>query len=224
MKGPCGKGLFMKGLFITIEGIDGCGKSTQSARLARWLEARTGREVLRTFEPGGWEGGRALRALILNGEVPDPDTELLLFLADRAGHLGSVVRPAIGAGKIVLCERYSDSTWAYQAGGRGLDPERVRGLLDRCGFLTPDLTLLLEIEPEAASARLRDRGDGRRDRIEAGGLAFMARVAEAYSDLARREPGRIERIPAAGSEEEVGELVRRAAAARLGIRQSEGPA
>ncbi|MBR1672990.1 MAG: dTMP kinase, partial [Fretibacterium sp.] len=122
-----------RGPFITLEGIDGCGKSTQASHLARWLEGR-GWNVERTFEPGGWNGGRALRSLVLEGEVTGAETELLLFLADRSGHLASVVRPALAAGRAVLCERYSDSTWAYQVGGRGLDPVKVRGLMELCGF------------------------------------------------------------------------------------------
>lgn len=188
------------GLFVTIEGLDGCGKSTQAARLAGWLEARTGRGVLRTFEPGGWGGG-ALRSLILGGEVPDDRTELLLFLADRSGHLASVVRPALSEGRIVLCERYSDSTLAYQVWGRGLPEAFVAPLIEACGFAEPDLTVLLDIDAPTAERRLGRRGEA--DRIESAGGGFMARVAEGYRELARRSPGRIVVVDAAGTEDEV---------------------
>ena len=195
-----------RGPFITMEGIDGCGKSTQAARLACWLQER-GWNVERTFEPGGWGGGKTLRSLVLEGEIADAETELLLFLADRSGHLTSVIRPALEAGRAVLCERYSDSTWAYQAGGRGVPLEKLRGLMELCGFPAPDLTVFLEISPEGAAERLVSRGKA--DRIEAGGLAFMARVAGAYAELAKAHPGRIVTVSAAGSEEEVALRVQR---------------
>lgn len=198
-------GLFVtRGLFVTIEGLDGCGKSTQAARLADWLEARTGRGVLRTFEPGGWGGG-ALRSLILAGDVPDDRTELLLFLADRSGHLASVVLPALSEGRIVLCERYSDSTLAYQVWGRGLSEAFVASLIASCGFLAPDLTVLLDIDAGTAERRLGARGGA--DRIESAGSAFMARVAEGYRELARRSPERIVVVDADGTEDEVGTRV-----------------
>ena len=189
------------GLFVTIEGLDGCGKSTQAARLAAALEAWTGRGVLRTFEPGGWGGG-ALRSLILGGDVPDDRTELLLFLADRSGHLASVVRPALLEGRTVLCERYSDSTLAYQVWGRGLPEAFVAPLIAACGFLAPDLTVLLDIDAGTAERRLGRRGGP--DRIESAGGGFMARVAEGYRELARRSPERIVAVDAAGTEDEVG--------------------
>ena len=200
-----GRGLFAThGLFITIEGLDGCGKSTQAARLADWLEARTGRGVLRTFEPGGWGGG-ALRSLILAGDVPDDRTELLLFLADRSGHLASVVLPALSEGRIVLCERYSDSTLAYQVWGRGLSEAFVATLIASCGFVTPDLTVLLDVDAGTAERRLEGRGSS--DRIESTGRAFMTRVAEGYRELALRSPERIVAVDAAGTEDEVGAWV-----------------
>ncbi|MBQ9564111.1 MAG: dTMP kinase [Synergistaceae bacterium] len=203
----------MRGLFITIEGIDGCGKSTQSLRLAQWLERKTGFGVLRTFEPGGWEGGAALRSLILTGNVPDAETELLLFLADRSGHVGAVVCPALEAGQSVVCERYSDSTWAYQVGGGRLAPEKVRALMELCAFPEPDLTLFLDIEPEVAASRLVSRG--KRDRIEAAGLEFMARVAHVYRERAAACSSRILIIPAEGTEEEVASRIERGVSAFL---------
>lgn len=204
-----------RGPFITLEGIDGCGKSTQAAHLDRWLQEQ-GWSVERTFEPGGWEGGRTLRSLVLEGEISDPDTELLIFLADRSGHLASVIRPALEAGRAVLCERYSDSTWAYQAGGRGVSPEKLRGQMELCGFPEPDLTVFLEISPEAAAERLVKRGKA--DRIEAGGLAFMARVAGAYAELAKAHPGRIVTVPAAEPEEAVALQIQREVDRVLGTR------
>ena len=201
------------GLFVTVEGIDGCGKTTQAARLAGWLEARTGRGVLRTFEPGGWSGGSVLRPLILGRDVPDDRTELLLFLADRSGHLASVVLPALSEGRIVLCERYSDSTLAYQIWGRGLSEAFVVSLMEPCGFVRPDLTVLLDLDAAAAGRRLNLRGGA--DRIEAAGGSFMARVAEGYRELARREPGRFAVVDAGGTEDEVADRVEAAVEARL---------
>ena len=194
----------MRGLFVAIEGLDGCGKSTQAARLAHWLELRTGRGVLRTFEPGGWGGG-ALRSLILGGDVPDDRTELLLFLADRSGHLASVVLPALSEGRIVLCERYSDSTLAYQVWGRGLPETFVAPLIAACGFIRPDLTVLLDIDAENAQRRLGRRGGP--DRIESAGGGFLSRVAEGYRALARRSPERMVVVDAVGTEDEVSERI-----------------
>ena len=201
--------------FITLEGIDGSGKSTQAALLAEWLEAETGRPVLRTFEPGGWEAGQALRELILHGHIPDAATELLLFLADRKGHLAEVVLPALAAGQIVLCERYTDSTRAYQAGGRGVTPAFLEPLLAACDFPVPDLTIFLDLPPRTAAKRLADRGGG--DRFEASGLEFMERVARAYAEIARREPRRVLEVPAAGAPEDVAREVRRGVLRHLGV-------
>ena len=204
----------MTGLFITIEGIDGSGKSTQATRLARWLERETGRDVVHTFEPGGWEGGSALRSLILNGSVPDTETELLLFMADRSGHIGSVIRPALNAGKIVLCERYEDSTWAYQVGGGRLAPERAEELMNFCAFPKPNLTVFLDIEPDEAASRMRARG--KMDRIENSGLEFSARVASAYRQRAAAYPERFLTVAAGGTEDEVALLVERGVAEFFG--------
>lgn len=208
------------GFFITIEGIDGCGKSTQAARLAAWLEG-IGQNPLRTFEPGGWAGGEGLRSLVLMGGAPDVRTELLLFLADRSGHLASVVLPALEEGRIVLCERYVDSTWAYQVGGRGLDPAWAQSLMKGCAFPDPDLTIFLKIEPEAAARRLAGRGGV--DHIEAGGLGFMTRVAGAYEELARSKE-RILTVPAEGTEDEVARCVVEAISGRLeALKGTGGP-
>jgi dTMP kinase len=187
-----------RGLFITIEGIDGSGKSTQAELLCKWLDEtakepgrREQGKVLRTFEPGGWSGGELLRRLLLGGIPMTPRTELLLFLADRSGHLDTEIVPALLAGRRVVCERYTDSTLAYQSWGRGIDLHEVEGLLNWCRFRAPDLTILLDIEPAAARARLEQRG--RLDRIESESEkeGFMARVARGYRELAERHPERI---------------------------------
>ena len=143
------------------------------------------------------------------GDVPDDLTELLLFLADRSGHLASVVLPALSEGRIVLCERYSDSTLAYQVWGRGLPEAFVASLIASCGFLAPDLTVLLDIDAGTAERRLGGRGGA--DRIESAGNAFMARVAEGYRELARRSPERIIVVDATGTEDEVGARIESAA-------------
>jgi dTMP kinase len=178
------------GLFITIEGVDGCGKSTQSARLCRWLEGVLGPgRVLRTFEPGGWSGGETLRRLLLEGTAVTPRTELLLFLADRSGHLDGEIVPALAQGRWVVCERYTDSTLAYQSWGRGIAYEEIKGLLDWCRFPEPDRTIFLDVDEETALSRLGRRGEA--DRMESGGADFMGRVIRGYRELARRNPHRI---------------------------------
>ena len=170
-----------KGLFITIEGIDGCGKSTQSGRLARWLEERTGRKTLRTFEPGGYDGGEALRTLILGSRNLSPLSELLLFLADRAQHVSEVIAPAISAGRNVICERWNESTLAYQSGGHKLDIQRVKNLISACGFPEPDAKIFLDVAPEIAVSRIASRTAA--DKFEAEGLALMQKVSAFYRRL-----------------------------------------
>ncbi len=180
----------MRGLFITLEGIDGGGKSTQAARLAEWLE-REGRCVVLTREPGGTAVGERLRELVLSpGNHIVPEAELFLYLADRAAHVAEVIRPALARGCVVICERYTDSTVAYQGYGRGLDRELLRRLNDLAtGGLTPDLTLVLDLPPERA------RLDASRlDRLESAGPAFAARVAEGFRALARAEPERVKLV------------------------------
>ncbi|MDR1875552.1 MAG: dTMP kinase [Synergistaceae bacterium] len=189
-----------RGFFITIEGIDGCGKSTQAQRLSALLE-ETGKGVLRTFEPGGWRGGALLRELLLSDVSIGTRTELLLFLADRSGHLESEILPALARGQQVICERYTDSTLAYQSWGRGLPFQDVDELLKWCRFPPPDLTILLDIDAGTSLTRLKGRGSP--DRIEADGEAFMARVAEGYRELAKRCPGRIVTVDALRDVEEV---------------------
>ncbi len=172
-------------MFITFEGPEGAGKSTQLARLAGRLRD-AGRNVVMTREPGGGTLGPAIRALLLEGEDVPPRSELFLFLADRAAHVQNVVRPAIARGDLVLCDRHADSTVVYQGYGRGIDVEQLRNLnaLATEG-LVPDLTLLFDLPAEQGLARLNDR-----DRLDREPLEFHQRVRQGFLDEAAREPER----------------------------------
>ena len=192
----------MRGIFITLEGADGCGKSTQAARLAARIEA-TGREVVRLREPGGTPISEKIRSLVLdpaNAEMA-PECELLLFEASRAQLVREVVQPAVARGAVVLCDRFYDSTYAYQAAGRSLDEGIIRraNALGSCG-VDPDRTLVLDMDTDAALARATRDGA---DRMEAEGVAFQRRVREGYLRLAAEEPGRVRVVDAAGALEEV---------------------
>ncbi len=196
--------------FVSIEGIEGCGKSTQARRLAEWL----GPQALLTAEPGGTALGRAIRELVLaKGGRVSPVAELLLFFADRAQHVEEVVRPALAAGRTVVSDRYTDSTLAYQGYGRGLSLELVRSLAAHAtGGLSPDLTVLIDVPVEIGLARARRRGVA--DRIEVEVREFHERVREGYHCLAREERTRWVVIDGSGDEAEVAMLVRAAVAAR----------
>ena len=195
-------------MFITIEGIDGCGKSTQTELLCAWLSRQLGSDhILRTFEPGGWSGGTLLRQLLLGGLPLENRTELLLFLADRSGHLDTEIIPALNSGKWVVCERYTDSTLAYQSWGRGITLGDIERLLSWCRFPSPDLTILLDIDARTARSRLALRG--KPDRIESGDSGFMTRVAEGYRELAKCHPERYIVLDAALDVEQVAESVRK---------------
>ena len=192
----------MRGIFITLEGADGCGKSTQAALLAARIEA-TGREVVRLREPGGTPISEKIRALVLdpaNAEMA-PECELLLFEASRAQLVREVIEPAVARGAVVLCDRFYDSTYAYQAAGRALDEGIIRraNALGSCG-VDPDRTLVLDMDTDAALARATRDGA---DRMEAEGVAFQRRVREGYLRLAAEEPGRVRVVDAAGTLEEV---------------------
>lgn len=178
------------GLWVTLEGGDGAGKTTQAALLQEWLEA-SGRTVVRTREPGGTEVGVLIRDIVLHhrGEVA-PRAEALLYAADRAQHVETFVRPALERGDVVVQDRYLDSSVAYQGAGRVLDATEVRDLsLWATGGALPDLTVLLDLDPAAARARL-DADDKPFDRLEAEREDFHARVRTAFLDLASAEPGR----------------------------------
>ncbi|OUO34066.1 dTMP kinase [Olsenella sp. An290] len=192
----------MRGVFITLEGADGCGKTTQATLVAAALEAR-GREVVRLREPGGTPISEKVRALLLdpaNAEMV-PECELLLYEASRAQLVRQVIEPALERGACVLCDRYYDSTFAYQAGGRGLDETLVRqsNVLGSCGRV-PDRTLVLDLDPALGFARATAGGV---DRMEAEGLAFQERVRNAYLRLASEEPSRVRLVDASGKKEEV---------------------
>jgi dTMP kinase len=186
----------MRGLFITLEGGEGAGKSTNLAYIRQWLE-RAGREVVITREPGGTELGERVRDILLHSKELHitPETEMLLMFAARAEHLAKVIRPALAAGKVVLCDRFTDATYAYQGGGRGLPAERIAAMEDRVqGDLRPDLTLLLDIPVQAGRERAGSRGAP--DRFEREDNDFFMRVRETYLARARAEPARMRVIDA----------------------------
>ena len=177
-----------KGLFITFEGCDGCGKTTQLELLAKYLQDK-GYDVIVTREPGAKGLGEKLREILLNydGEVSS-NCESFLFLADRAQHIDTIVKPAIDAGKIVLCDRHIDSTAAYQGYGRGLDLEQINYLNNiATSGLKPDLTLLFDVDIETSMARVGNN----KDRMENAGIEFQEKVRHGYLELAKKEPKRI---------------------------------
>lgn len=179
----------MAGLFITLEGGDGSGKSTQSALLAKWLEVR-GRTVVLTREPGGTELGDEIRTMVLHrrGHIA-PRAEALLYAADRAHHIATKVLPALERGEIVLQDRYLDSSVAYQGAGRVLDPTEIRNLsLWATDDLLPDLTILLDLDESVSRDRLKKRT--KYDRLEDEEQDFHARVRAGYLTLADAEPAR----------------------------------
>ncbi len=197
-----------RGLFITLEGGDGVGKSTQAALLEEWLTSR-GRRVVRTREPGGTEAGVEIREIVLHhrGDIA-PRAEALLYAADRAHHVATLVRPALDRGDIVLQDRYIDSSVAYQGAGRVLDPVEVRDLsLWAAEGLLPDLTILLDLDETTARARL-DGARTRYDRLEAERSDFHARVRAAYLELAAAEPERFLVVDASRPVDEIAAEIR----------------
>jgi dTMP kinase len=177
----------MSGCFIAFEGGEGAGKSTQEARLAVSL-AQRGHAVVRTREPGGTPAGEAIRHVLLSPDFEglDPRAEALLFAAARGEHVARVIRPALARGDVVICDRYLDSSVAYQGFGRGLGPKRVRDLnLWATDDLLPDLTVVLDIDPEVGLARFEQR-----DRLEAEPMEYHRAVRAAFLSLADAEPDR----------------------------------
>jgi dTMP kinase len=187
------------GLFISFEGIDGVGKSTQADLLETWLKEQ-GRTVVRTLEPGGTDVGIEIRKILLHhrGDLA-PRAEAALFAADRAHHVASKIRPALERGEIVITDRYFDSSVAYQGAGRELSQTEVRDLsLWAVGGLLPDLTVLLDLPAEVARNR-RDGSGTEPDRLESEKIEFFERARQAYLDLAKAEPERFLVIDAAAT-------------------------
>ena len=211
----------MSGYFVTFEGIEGCGKTTQAARLKAALEKR-GKSVVLTREPGGTAIGTRIRELLL-----DPTTkglhalaELLLYEADRAQHVAETIRPALDAGKIVICDRFADASTAYQGAARGLAHDTVEALNRMAtGGLEPSLTLLLDVPPATSVQRARERaaktGD-RPDRFEREDLPFHEAVRAGYLEIAGRRPGRFVRIDANRGADDVERDVLDVVLAKLG--------
>lgn len=196
------------GLWVTFEGGDGVGKTTQAALLGEWLAGR-GRTVVRTREPGGTEVGVLVRDIVLHhrGEVA-PRAEALLYAADRAHHVETLVRPALARGEVVIQDRYLDSSVAYQGAGRVLDAGEIRELsLWATGGILPDITVLLDLDPRAARTRL-DADDKPFDRLEAEREDFHERVRGAFLALAAAEPERFLVLDAALPPEELAARVR----------------
>lgn len=190
----------MQGLFITFEGPDGCGKTTQMKLLAEYFEKK-GKEVVLTREPGSKGLGEKVREILLNydGEVSDR-CESFLFLADRAQNIDIIVNPAVKEGKIVLCDRHIDSTVAYQGYGRGLNIDRINMLNNLAtNGKKPDLTLVFDVDVETSMKRVGKE----KDRMESAGIDFHNRVRKGYLELAKQEPKRIKVLDATKSIEEI---------------------
>ncbi|MGX5776334.1 dTMP kinase [Methylorubrum zatmanii] len=206
------------GVFITFEGGEGAGKSTQIARLAAALQG-SGREVVTTREPGGTERAEALRAALLRGVAKPfgPFAEALMFAAARIDHIETLIRPALARGAVVLCDRFADSTRAYQGAAGGLEPGLIASL-ERVTLegLRPDLTLILDLPPEAGLARARRRGEGQgegADRFEAEAVSFHERLRAAFRAIAEAEPERCRLIDASPGPDRVEAAIRSAVAA-----------
>ena len=212
MSGTAGSGLPASALFLSVEGVEGGGKSTLAQRLGAQLRRR-GRGVTLTREPGGTAAGKVIRQLLLHGDAPLlPETELALFFAARAQNVAEVIRPALLRGEVVITDRFTDSTIAYQGGGRGLPLERILAV-DRAitGGFRPHLTLVLDLPVATGFSRLKGT-----DRIEQEAERFHRRVREGFLRIAREEPGRVVVIPADQTPDAVFEAAWAAVSARLG--------
>ncbi|MBW2064525.1 MAG: dTMP kinase [Deltaproteobacteria bacterium] len=202
-------------MFITFEGIEGCGKSTQVKRLGKVL-AELGIEFISTFEPGGTRIGQKIRRILLDPENHGltPLAELLLYAADRAQHVEEVIRPALEAGKWVICDRFTDATLVYQGAARGQDMEMIRVLNDKVTHgISPDITFLLDCPEETglkrARARISRESAGDQDRFEREEMAFHGKVRQAYLELARSESKRFIVIDGTMPKEDVaGDILR----------------
>ena len=196
----------MNGLFITFEGGEGCGKSTQIAALKARLEAM-GKTVVQTREPGGTALGEYVRSLLQYddaGQGMSPEAELLLFAASRAQHVRELVAPAIAEGQIVLCDRFLDSTTVYQGVARAIDSKKVDTINQfAIGDTKPDLTILIDLPPEIGLARVHARSNGKLDRMEKEAIEFFQAVRQGYLDLAKSEPKRFLVLDGSQSVEEL---------------------
>ncbi len=189
-----------KGLFITFEGADGCGKTTQLTLLDEYFN-KAGRKTLLTREPGAGILGAKIREILLNydGEV-SPNCESFLFLADRAQHVEGMIKPALEEGTIVLCDRYTDSTLAYQGYGRELDMERIKYLNNLAtSGLKPDLTIVFDVDIETSLSRVGKS----KDRMESAGVDFFNRVRRGYLEIAKQEPDRVKILDSSDTIENV---------------------
>ena len=196
----------MTGLFITFEGGEGCGKSTQIAALKARLEAM-GKTVVQTREPGGTALGESVRNLLQYddaGQGMSPEAELLLFAASRAQHVRELIAPAIAKDQIVLCDRFLDSTTVYQGVARAIDSKKVDTINQfAIGDTNPDLTILIDLPPEIGLARVHARSDGQLDRMEKEAIEFFQAVRQGYLDLAKSEPKRFLVLDGSQSAEEL---------------------
>lgn len=185
-----------KGLFITFEGADGSGKTTQLNKIAEFLKEK-GYDIVTTREPGSLEIGKKIRDILLHHDgIVSDNCEMFLFLADRAQHVDTLIKPSIDAGKIVLCDRHTDSTIAYQGYGRGNDIEKLKKLNKvATSGLTPDLTIVFDVDTETAQTRVGNE----KDRMESAGIEFHKKVREGYLELAKQNPNRIKVVNANNS-------------------------
>ena len=191
-----------QGRFITMEGVDGSGKTTQLQLTARYL-LQCGYDLVTTREPGGTRLAERIRNIVLDADAAiNPRTEVMLYLAARAEHVETVIKPALAAGKVVLCDRFADSTMVYQGFVRGIEIAEVQALCEfAADSLQPELTILLDAAPEALLQRRADRGV--RDRFEQEGLDFQKKVREGFLSLANSEPERIKKVNALQNTDEV---------------------
>jgi dTMP kinase len=191
----------MKGYFITFEGGDGAGKSSLIISLHAALIER-GYDVMQTRAPGGTEAGKVIRNLVLHPHEPVvPEAELFLYLADRAEHVAKVIRPALEQGKVVLCDRYNDSTVAYQGGARGFGLEKVEQLCSfASGDLVPNLTIYLDLDPAIGMERIK-KAQETKDQIEAEDLSFHHKIRETFHQIAKKHPERFRLIDAEAPKE-----------------------
>ena len=213
------------GMLITFEGIDGCGKTTQIEMACEWLE-KQGYAVLSTFQPGGTEVGRQIREILLKRKNRSllQETELLLYLADRVQHLKEVILPAIEDGKLVLSDRFHDSTVAYQGFGRGVDLSLIQSIEENViNPHAPDLTFLFRIDPGISMKRIDDQRSsaGQRDRLEKEPLEFFQRISDGYEQLVQSSPQRFVCLDATASRKQIHQSIIRILKQRLKSIQSQ---